>query len=111
MPPGLAGIPWWPRGGASRGAARAQPRRAPPALLPLPLPLLLLCGAAAIDVSSDGGAAARPASFWRIVNTEEVEIAWRVRSLQFFSDDGCTKPVMALANEERALLSERRPQT
>jgi len=67
--------------------------------LPLPMLLSLFCGAAAIDVTSDGAAAAKPASFWRIVNTDEVEIAWRVRSLQLFSDDGCTKPIMAQANE------------
>lgn len=37
-------------------------------------------------------------SAWRITNAEEVEIAWRVRSLQFFSDYSCTDPLMAIPN-------------
>lgn len=35
---------------------------------------------------------------WRIVNAEAVEMVWRVRGLQFFSDIECTKPLDARPN-------------
>jgi len=39
---------------------------------------------------------AKPQSEWRLVNAGEVEIAWRIRTLQFFSDDACTQPLEAI---------------
>lgn len=38
------------------------------------------------------------ATEWRVVNAEEVEVAWRIRTIQFFSDNACSKPVLAEPN-------------
>jgi hypothetical protein len=35
---------------------------------------------------------------WRLVNGEEVDVVWRVRSLQFFSDQTCSNPINAVPN-------------
>lgn len=61
--------------------------------------VLLSLAAAFLGASgagTEGGAQA--ASSWRIVNAEDVEVAWRVRSLQFFGDDDCEVPLAALPN-------------
>lgn len=38
------------------------------------------------------------AKTWRIINADAIEVAWRVRSLQFFSDLSCTVPLNASPN-------------
>jgi len=42
---------------------------------------------------------------WRIVNAEPVEIAWRVRSIQFFSDLACNSPIVSIPNETGTTLA------
>lgn len=42
---------------------------------------------------------------WRLVNTEAVELVWRIRSLQFFGDEECTQPYDAITDDNGAPLS------
>jgi len=61
--------------------------------------LTLLSALAAWSGSAETGAANDMSSrAWRISNAGDVHVAWRVRSLQFFYDDSCTKPVIAEPN-------------
>eukprot|EP00439_Symbiodinium_sp_Y106_P012170 s3744_g1.t2 len=59
--------------------------------------------AAASTAASQGTGTAKS---WRLVNTEAVELSWRISSLQFFADLDCTEPVHSLPQTGQAFGTE-----
>ncbi|CAE6936009.1 unnamed protein product, partial [Symbiodinium natans] len=47
-----------------------------------------------------------PSTHWRLINTEAVELSWRVSSLQFFEDKDCLEPIPAVAQTGAAFGTE-----
>lgn len=52
--------------------------------------LLCLLASQSPPAAADRTAEPVKSKAWRLLNTEPVEIAWRVRNLQFYQDDNCT---------------------
>lgn len=50
------------------------------------------------EEASQGGLPVAAVSAYRLVNSEAVEVVWRIRSVQFFTDEACASPLSAVPN-------------